>query len=534
MKIRPFLGKMKRMVFGYGRLLKYLAVPWKQLCMTGKQAGEPSHFYLRLRINQSNNRGLFGTFVCLLLQREKWSIVVDDQQRAFLPWFFKNSQHVCAIAQINERQSYYGQISTGTKLYPYALTCFCKEINKGAAVVYSDQIVCKRNQRESPVLLRPGFNLEFFRSCNYIGDVVFFRAELLEESLKQQWFSGDISLYEMALRLSRKTICFERVPMPLYSSKRAYAEQEEKEILTKHIQEMYPDCKVSTEGDSFIHRISYPISKETKVSIIIPNRDHPEDLRKCVTSIIECSTWKNYEILVVENGSTKPEIQHYYEELQQEERVRILNWLTDFNYAGINNWAAQQAEGQFLLFLNNDVEVISPGWIEEMLMHAQRAGVGAVGAKLLYPDGMVQHGGVIIGIAGVAGHAYKHLSADDMRNMGQLQAVRNSSAVTGACMMVKRNRYFAVNGMDEALAVAYNDVDLCLRLHARGWNNVYTPYAVLYHYESKTRGAEEGEKQKRFEQEVAWMKQRWHKKLMKGDPYHHPYYSKDDEQYRLL
>lgn len=449
------------------------------------------------------------------------------------PRYLRNSSHVQHATTMPKGKMYIGHISAGTRLHPCALHCFRKALQAGDDVVYSDQFVRQRKRCEARIMLRPGFNPELLRSQDYVGDVILFKAKLLTETEKQQWFRGKLPPYEMMLQLSGRTEKFYRLPMLLYTATERH-EKDNIECLRRYLENTEPGTVVTAELDNTIFRVNYPIVKDSKVSIIIPNRDHVEDLRKCIESIRMRSTWRNYEILVVENGSSEEALRTYYDELKQTGQARILLWEKPYNYAAICNEAAKHADGNFLIFLNNDVEVISPSWMEEMIMHAQRPGIGAVGAKLLYPDGTVQHGGVILGIGGIAGHAYKHLDKDDKRNMGQLQAVRNCTAVTGACMMVEKQCYQAVGGMDEALAVAYNDIDLCLRLQEAGLRNVYTPYAALYHYESRTRGAEDGEKRKRFELETALMQKRWHKQLAQCDPYHHPHYGKYDEQYTLL
>ncbi len=214
-----------------------------------------------------------------------------------------------------------------------------------------------------------------------------------------------------------------------------------------------------------------------------------------------------------------------FEKLAKNKRIRILHWNHPFNYSEINNYAAKEAGGEYLLLLNNDTEVITPGWMEEMLMYAQREDVGAVGAKLYYGDDTIQHAGIILGMGmdGIAGHAHYRQPKENLGYMGRLYYAQDMSAVTAACMMVKRAVYEELNGFDEAFEVAYNDVDFCMRLRKEGYLNVFTPYAELYHYESKSRGLEDTkDKRKRFEKEVKMFKERWKKELEEGDPYFNP------------
>lgn len=273
-------------------------------------------------------------------------------------------------------------------------------------------------------------------------------------------------------------------------------------------------------GHESAYHVKYAIKGSPKVSIIIPNKDEAATLKTCITSILEKSTWTNYEILVVENGSEEAEILTYYEEIKGHPRIRLLYWDQGFNYSAINNFAAQQATGEYLLLLNNDTEVITPSWIEEMLMFAQRPDVGAVGAKLYYPDDTLQHGGLVLGVLGVAGHSQLGAPRSALGYMGNLVYARNVGGVTGACMMLRKEVYFAVGGLNEKFSVAFNDVDLCMRLYKEGYRIVFTPFAELYHYESKSRGADTApERQQRFQSEVHRFKHLWAPELAAGDPY---------------
>lgn len=259
------------------------------------------------------------------------------------------------------------------------------------------------------------------------------------------------------------------------------------------------------------------------ISILIPNKDHITDLLKCIQSIEAKSTYDNYEILVIENNSTMPETFACYRELEKDEKIRILSYEGEFNYSAINNFAAGQAKGEYFLLLNNDTEVISPDWMEELLMYAQRPDVGAVGAMLYYPDDTVQHAGVVIGIGGFAGHVHVGFPKGNGGYMSRMAYAGNMSAVTAACMMVSRKVYEEVGGLSEDFRVAFNDVDFCLKIREKGYLVVFNPYAELYHYESKSRGYETTpEKKARFDGEVAHFKERWAKILLEGDPYFNP------------
>lgn len=259
------------------------------------------------------------------------------------------------------------------------------------------------------------------------------------------------------------------------------------------------------------------------MSIIIPNKDHANLLERCTKSIIDQSTYRNFEIIVVENESSEAKTFEIYEELKRLEYVKIIEWNKPFNFSAINNHATNFAKGEVLLFLNNDTEVINQDWMERMLEHAVRKDVGAVGGKLYYADGTVQHAGIILGVRGLAGHSHKHFTRESLGYWGRLKIVQNLSAVTGACLMTRRGVFDEVGGFDEGYAYAFNDVDLCMKIRERGYWVIYTPYAELYHHESKSRGGEDTpEKQERFRKEIELFQQKWSHVLDKGDPYYSP------------
>ena len=267
--------------------------------------------------------------------------------------------------------------------------------------------------------------------------------------------------------------------------------------------------------------MTYPVKDNPLISIIIPNKDQRDTLKQCLDSVERRSTYQNYEILVVENNSEEAETFAYYEELKQKKNVRVLTWGGEFNYSAINNFAVREAKGEYLVFLNNDIQVITPGWLEELLANCQRPEVGIVGAKLYYPDDTIQHAGVIIGMGGVAGHAFRGMKRSRTGYLHKASLQMDYSAVTAACMMVERSVFEAIGGFEEALVVAFNDVDLCLRVCQKGYLVVYNPHVELYHYESKSRGADDSkEKVNRFKQETEFMKTRWRDLLKKGDPYY--------------
>lgn len=304
--------------------------------------------------------------------------------------------------------------------------------------------------------------------------------------------------------------------------------------LTEHLQRVGLSGEVENGQYLSSYRIRYKIEGNPLVSILIPNKDHVDELKRCLKSIEERSTYENYEIIIIENNSEERGTFEYYDALQKNPKIKVVTWEREFNYSAINNYGASFAKGEYLLMLNNDVEIISPDWLQEMLMFVQRDDVGAAGAKLYYPNDTIQHAGVIVGLGGVAGHSHKYFEKDNLGYFIRLVAVQNLSAVTAACLMVKKTVFDSLEGLDTGFRVAFNDIDFCMRIRKAGFLIVFTPYAELYHYESLSRGAEDTpEKVERFNGEICRFKERWGKELDEGDPYYNPNLSLDYEDFRI-
>ena len=385
---------------------------------------------------------------------------------------------------------------------------------------------------------KPDYAVDTLRGNNYICHFSVFKRSLLTEA---GWFRKEYDGsqdHDLILRLTAKAKKVYHIPKLLYYwrshpasvaadiNSKTYAIDAGKRAVKDSIEACGEKVTVeSSKAFPTIYRLKYKIKGNPLISILIPCKDHAEDTEICIESILQKSTYKNYEILLVDNGSVEKDTMELFEKLAKNKRIRILHWNHPFNYSEINNYAAKEAGGEYLLLLNNDTEVITPGWMEEMLMYAQREDVGAVGAKLYYGDDTIQHAGIILGMGmdGIAGHAHYRQPKENLGYMGRLYYAQDMSAVTAACMMVKRAVYEELNGFDEAFEVAYNDVDFCMRLRKEGYLNVFTPYSELYHYESKSRGLEDTkDKRKRFEKEVKMFKERWKKELEEGDPYFNP------------
>ena len=419
---------------------------------------------------------------------------------------------------------------------------------QGADFMYTDEVTFEKNPYKLITThYKPDFAIDNLRANNYICHFSTFKRELLDAA---GWFRNDCDGsqdYDMILRLTEKAQKIVHIPKVLYFwrshpgsvasdiSVKPYCLAAARRALDDHLQRMGLKGKaVNAPKLPSIYKINYEIEGNPLISIIIPNKDHLQELKTCVSSVIEKSSYTNYEILIVENGSTNDAVLDYYEQLKERPNVRILQWNQEFNYSAINNFAVKQAAGDYLLFLNNDTEVISENWIEEMLMFAQRKDVGAVGAKLYFKDGSVQHAGIILGLGGAAGHSHYAVPKDNLGYMGRLYYAQNYTAVTAACMMVSKEKFNLAGGFDENLKIALNDVDFCLKLREKEFVNVFTPFAELYHYESKSRGNDNlGENKQRFEQETALFKERWKAQLEAGDPYYNPNLSLENQNFSL-
>ena len=385
---------------------------------------------------------------------------------------------------------------------------------KNPAFVYMDEL------RDGRLLYKPDFAPDNLASQNYIGNCVAVREDVLDE--KALRLACESTLWNF-----NRYICEKCTQDEICHISRALFEDADRDGgAADGIQAhgVMADEEVSENAGT---RDAKPL-----VSIIIPNYEHTEDLRRCVDSLFEINSYENFEIIIVENNSKSDEIFAYYRELEEKHsgKVRVIIWDGGFNYSAINNYGAAWAKGELLLLLNNDTKIIEPDSIERMAWYAMRGNTGAVGACLLYEDKTIQHSGVIVGIGPdrTAVHPNAGVPIIEIGYRDSIHHVQNYSAVTGACLMVKRALYEELNGLDEELAVAYNDVDFCLRLRQRGLLNVYVPEAMLYHYESKSRGYDDkGERHERLLRESAMFRERWQAYIDDGDGYYNSNLSKD-------
>ena len=435
-------------------------------------------------------------------------------------------------------------------ILPNALYENVKAINEtGAQVLYSDEITLDGELKH---LIQFHFKIDyapdFLRGVNYITHFLVFERKLFEQvgAYEDARFDGAQD-FDLTLRLSEKANKVHHIPKVLYywrghagstandMSTKMYAFEAGRAAVQAHLDRIGLKGQVSIQKYPGSYRTVYEVEGNPQVSIVIPNKDHIEDLSRCIDSIFALGGWDNVQVIVVENNSTEKETFEYYEKITaQNSKVQVVYYKGGFNFSAICNFGVQYATGDHILLLNNDVEFVSENFVKEMLSYSQRADVGAVGAKLYYPDGYLQHAGVIIGINGSAGHSHKGL-ADARNNTGdmyRLVTTQNYLAVTGACLMVKTELYKKFPLDEENFAVAYNDVDFCLRLYEAGYLNVFTPYSEGVHYESKSRGLDETDKPNlRYEGEKARFAEKWQKYFNYGDPYYNPHFTLLYENY---
>lgn len=436
-------------------------------------------------------------------------------------------------------------------LHPSALFECMKQIcDNNADYVYTDEATFVDNDITDITTYnhKPEFSPDTLRSYNYICHFTCFSRNLYEQVGNFNKKYDGSQDYDLILRLTEKAKKIVRIPKLLYFwrahnlsvasdfSAKPYVVNSAKKALEAHLERVGLKGEVIDAYAPTTYKINYEIKGNPLVSIIIPNKDHIDDLENCINSILILSTYKNYEIIIVENNSEEIQTFNYYKELEKEcNNVKVVTWdQKGFNYSSINNYGVKYANGEYVLLLNNDIEIITPNWIEEMLMFAQRNDVGAVGSKLYFPDDTIQHAGVILGIGGVAGHAHKNYGRKEYGYVSRAVISQNLSACTAACLLIRKDVFDKVEGLDEGFAVAFNDIDLCMKIRKEGYLIVFTPFAEFYHYESKSRGQEDSpEKIERFNSEINRFIKKWGKELEQGDPYYNPNLTLEREDFSL-
>jgi glycosyltransferase involved in cell wall biosynthesis len=421
-----------------------------------------------------------------------------------------------------------------------------------ADMIYSDEDHKDIRDRRKDPYFKPDWSPDLFLSNMYTCHFGVYRRKLVEEiGGFRKGFEGSQD-YDLVLRFTERTDKIYHIPKILYHWRessnstavryqaKGYADTNARKALEDALKRRKINGKILTARFPGFFRIKREIIHNPRVTIIIPTKDHIGALRKCIERIMEKTSYKNYDIIIVNNNSKDRSTKDYLETISKAHNIRTLKYENPFNFSAINNFAAQNSDDEYLLFLNNDTEVISSDWLSAMLEHAQREEVGAVGCKLLYPNNTIQHAGLILGISGtpgllgVAGHSHKLLPNIASGYFGRPHVIHNLSAVTAACVMIRKEVFDEVGGFDENLAIAFNDIDLCLKIRQKGYLIVYTPYAELFHHESLSRGYEDTPKKiERFSREFKYMRDKWGLVIDKGDPYYNPNLSLEHEDFRI-
>jgi len=441
---------------------------------------------------------------------------------------------------------YLGILEHDDALHPSALYEIMKVIcENNSDFVYTDEAIFSSNGKITLRHYKPDYAVDTLYSHNYISRfTVFSRALMDKAGVFRSEFDGSQD-YDLILRYTyiaakvchiSKLLYFHRMREKSNIDKKLNVISSAEKAITEHLKtrgiQAQVENKIRLPG---FYRIVYELTEKPLVSIIIPNRDNASLLRNCLSSIMEKTTYDNYEIIIVENNSADNATLSFYKELTRYDNVHIVNWEgKDFNFSEICNMGYRCAKGKQLIFLNNDIEIITPNWIEEMLMYCQRDDVGVVGAKLYFSNRSIQHAGVVLGIEGTAGHILYGAPFGSTGYMGGLQIVQNMSAVTGACMMVKRKVFEDVGLFPPEFNNSYNDVDLCIRIRKAGYLIVWTPYAEAYHFESKSRGYNiTYEKKRILAGEMTLFKAKWKNELAAGDPYYNRNFSLNNANYSI-
>ncbi len=439
-------------------------------------------------------------------------------------------------------------------IYPNALYEVAQEIlTTGAELVYTDEIVLDGSLKNLVAYhFKPDYSPDSLRGCNYITHLLVFSRQLLEKAGAEERAEFDGAQdFDLVLRLTEQAdpALIRHIPKSMYVWRshagstaqnieaKPYAIAAGSRALDAHLERTGLTGRAeSISGSPGAYRVHYQLKAQPLISVLIPNKDHVQDLERCLSSLYRFAGYDPFEVIVVENNSTDPATFAYYEQAKQKyPNLQVAEYQGEFNFSAVNNFGRSFARGEQLLLLNNDIEVLTPGFLAEMLMFSQREDVGCVGAKLFYPDDKIQHAGVFLGINGTAGHSHKSHPRNSGGDMYRLATAQNMTAVTGACLMVKTQLYDACGGLDaEKFAVAYNDIDLCLKLWKQGLLNVFTPFAQGYHYESKSRGLDEsGPNAQRYAREKQNFIDAYGDLIQAGDPYYNPHFNLLFENYGL-
>ena len=445
-----------------------------------------------------------------------------------------------ALTMVSDHSNWVISFNAIFNIAAQAMNMLARTINEheNSQIIYTDADVLDTQRQRTEPDFKPDWNLDLHLSRNLIGCCGVYRTALVQQVGGYQVGMAEAMDFDLSLRCLEHVTADQIVHLPyvlFHGAPAVTTSHAASSVGVQALNAYFSREHIAASAENIVHgyRIHYALPRVLPlVSLIIPTRNGLALLRRCIDSILHKTSYAHFEIIIVDNGSDDPATLAYFKDLAKTPQIQILRIDAPFNYSALNNAAVKVAKGELIGLVNNDIEVISPDWLDELVSHALRPGVGAVGARLWFPDDTLQHGGVVLGLGGVAGHIHMGIGRDQLGHQGRAALTQNLSAVTAACLVVKKSIFEAVGGLNEQdLAVAFNDVDFCLRVREAGYRNVWTPFAELYHYESASRGYEDTpEKQQRFSKEVAYMHQRWGK-LLQTDPAYNPNLSLSGEDF---
>ena len=515
--IKKILGKVKRIIMFLWREYHFLVPPkmwgkYFKIIFNRKQKLE----VFNPEIDSEYNTWLTRQTYLKDDNKKKNITIVGTEKHDYIDYVIENNLKKI-ISKINT--DYVCLIEGNIKFINYFYSELNSVLDKNYDLIYFDNDLIRNNKYCSPNL-KPDWSRDTLLGVNYIGNCI-----VIKKSILKKYADNNSSIYQILLNLIGKTNNIMHISKIMYHDY-GNIKNEIKEV-EKYLEKNNIKAKVKKNTDGITNTISYEIIKKPLVSIIIPTKDHADILDNCLKSIYEKTTYKNFEIILIDNNSTEKETFNLIKKYEKKSNFKSKRIECEFNYSYLNNEAVKISKGDFIVLLNNDIELISGDWLEKMLGYAQQPHIGAVGAKLIFEDNTIQHAGIIMGKGGLAGHAHYGKDRNFISHQFELKIPYDYSACTAACLMVEKKKYKEVNGLEEKLKVAFNDVDFNLKLLEKGYNNIFLPNVMLYHYESKSRGLDTTpEKQKRFVQEWSFITNKWDK-YIKHDKYYNDNFSKD-------
>lgn len=515
--IKKILGKVKRIIKFLWREYHFLVPPkmwgkYFKIIFNRKQKLE----VFNPEIDSEYNTWLTRQTYLKDDNKKKNITIVGTEKHDYIDYVIENNLKKI-ISKINT--DYVCLIEGNIKFINYFYSELNSVLDKNYDLIYFDNDLIRNNKYCSPNL-KPDWSRDTLLGVNYIGNCI-----VIKKSILKKYADNNSSIYQILLNLIGKTNNIMHISKIMYHDY-GNIKNEIKEV-EKYLEKNNIKAKVKKNTDGITNTISYEIIKKPLVSIIIPTKDHADILDNCLKSIYEKTTYKNFEIILIDNNSTEKETFNLIKKYEKKSNFKSKRIECEFNYSYLNNEAVKISKGDFIVLLNNDIELISGDWLEKMLGYAQQPHIGAVGAKLIFEDNTIQHAGIIMGKGGLAGHAHYGKDRNFISHQFELKIPYDYSACTAACLMVEKKKYKEVNGLEEKLKVAFNDVDFNLKLLEKGYNNIFLPNVMLYHYESKSRGLDTTpEKQKRFVQEWSFITNKWDK-YIKHDKFYNDNFSKD-------